>query len=129
MGDSPKVNEERLRRVLNAWKTLAADKAFGGMTVEQFEAVIAPSFATRQQLDELDNQRTHLINTRGDADELSLAKAAAAIAGMNADPGFGPNSSLIEACGYVRQSERKSGLHRGTGGGTTPPTGGTPPTP
>ena|SRR5438874_4492179 len=127
MGDSPKLNEEKLRRILNAWKTLAADKAFGGMTVEQFEAVLAPSFATRQQLDELDNQRTHLINTRGDADELSLAKAAAAVAGMNADPGFGPNSSLIEACGYVRQSERKSGLHRGGGGGDAPPTGGSPP--
>ena len=122
MGDSPKLNEEKLRRILNAWKTLAADKAFGGMTVEQFEAVLAPSFATRQQLDELDNQRTHLINTRGDADELSLAKAAAAVAGMNADPGFGPNSSLIEACGYVRQSERKSGLHRGSG--EAPSTGG-----
>ena len=126
MAGSPKDNEEKLRRILNAWKQLAADKAFGGMTVEQFEAVIGPSFTTRQQLDDLDNQRTHLINTRGDADEMSLAKAAAAVAGMNADPGFGPNSSLIEACGYVRQSERKSGLHRGTG---TPTTGGTPPTP
>jgi len=122
MGDSPKLNEEKLRRILNAWKTLAADKVFGGNTVEQFEAVLAPSFATRQQLDELDNQRTHLINARGDADEVSLAKAAAAVAGMNADPGFGPNSSLIEACGYVRQSERKSGLHRS--GGEAPSTGG-----
>ena len=128
MAGSPKDNEEKLRRILNAWKQLAADKAFGGMTVEQFEAVIGPSFTTRQQLDDLDNQRTHLINSRGDADDVSLAKAAAAIAGMNADPGFGPNSSLIEACGYVRQSERKSGLHRGTGSGT-PTTGGTPPTP
>ena len=125
MAGSPKDNEEKLSRILNAWKTLAADKVFGGMTVEQFEAVIAPSFTTRQQLDDLDNQRAHLINMRGDADELSLAKAAAAVAGMNADPGFGPNSSLIEACGYVRQSEKKSGLHRGTGGGK-PPTGGTP---
>ena len=128
MAGSPKDNEEKLRRILNAWKQLAADKAFGGMTVEQFEAVIGPSFTMRQQLDDLDNQRTHLVNSRGDADDVSLAKAAAAIAGMNADPGFGPNSSLIEACGYVRQSERKSGLHRGSGSGT-PPTGGTPPTP
>src|SRR5438874_13478149 len=91
-------------------------KRSGGMTVEQFEAVIQPSFDARKNLDDLDNQRTHLLNTRGDADEVSLAKAAAAVAGMNADPGFGPNSSLIEACGYVRQSERKSGLHRGGGG-------------
>ena len=128
MAGSPKDNEERLRRILNAWKQLAADKAFGGMTVEQFEAVIGPSFTTRQQLDDLDNQRTHLMNSRGDADDVSLAKAAAAVAGMNADPGFGPNSSLIEACGYVRQSERKSGLHRG--GSEAPSTGGgNPPTP
>src|SRR5438270_5405773 len=127
MAGSPKDNEEKLRRILNAWKTLAADKVFGGNTVEQFAAAIEPSFTTRQQLDDLDNQRTHLINSRGDADDVSLAKAAAAVAGMNADPGFGPNSSLIEACGYVRQSERKSGLHRGTGGGTAPPTGGKPP--
>jgi hypothetical protein len=34
MAGSPKDNEEKLRRILNAWKTLAADKAFGGMTVE-----------------------------------------------------------------------------------------------
>ena len=127
MAGSPKDNEEKLRRILNAWKTLAADKVFGGNTVEQFAAAIEPSFTTRQQLDDLDNQRTHLINSRGDADDVSLAKAAAAVAGMNADPGFGPNSSLIEACGYVRQSERKSGLHRGSG--SAPSGGGTPPTP
>jgi hypothetical protein len=123
MAGSPKDNEEKLRRILTAWKTLASDTSFGGMTVEQFEAAIAPSFTTRQQLDDLDNQRTHLINSRVDADEASLVKAAAAVAGMNADPGFGPNSSLIEACGYVRQSERKSGLTRkskGDGGGTPP---------
>jgi hypothetical protein len=124
MARSPKDNEEKLRRILNAWKKLASDKAFGGMTAEQFEAVIGPSFTTRQQLDDLDNQRTHLINSRNDADEVSLAKAAAAVAGMNADPAFGPNSSLIEACGYRRQSERRSGLTRKgkTGGPPTTPT-------
>ena len=77
MAGSPKDNEEKLSRILNAWKQLAADKAFGGMTVEQFAAVIGSSFTMRQQLDDLDNQRTHLINSRGDADDVSLAKAAA----------------------------------------------------
>jgi hypothetical protein len=112
MAGSPKDNEEKLNRVLNAWKTLASDKSFGGMTAEQFEAAIAPSFTSRQQLDALDDQRTHLINTRDDADDASLAKAAAAVAGVLADPAFGPNSSLYEAMGYTRQSERKSGLSR-----------------
>jgi len=43
MTKSPKDNEEKLDQILNAWKTLASDKTFGGMTVEQFEAAIAPS--------------------------------------------------------------------------------------
>ncbi len=127
MPDSPKINEEKINTIFNAWKTLAADKSFAGMTVEQFEAAIAPSFTTRQQLEDLDNHRTHLINTRADADEASLAKAAAVVAGVLADPSFGPNSSLYEAMGYRRKSERKSGLHRG--GRSGPTTGGTTPTP
>jgi hypothetical protein len=124
MGDSPKLNEEKLRRALNAWKTLAADNSFAGMTVEQYEAVIAPSFTARQRLEELDDQRTHLINSRNDADEVSLEKTAAVVAGVNADPAFGPNSSLIEAFGYTRKSERGSGLTRKGGkstGGAPPP--------
>jgi len=124
---SPKENEDRLRQVLNAWKTLAADNAFAGMTAEQCAAFFAPSFTIRQQLEELENQRTHLINSRNDADEASLIKVAAVVAGVLADPAFGPNSSLYEAMGYVRQSERKSGLHRDSG--EAPSGGGTTPTP
>ena len=126
MAGSPKDNEEKLNRILNAWKTLAADKSFAGMTAAQFETAIAPSFTTRQQIDDIENQRTHLINSRNDADDASLSKASAVVAGVQADPAFGPDSSLIEAMGYVRKSERKSGLHRSGNaqapGGTTPPT-------
>ena len=125
MPNSPKDNEEKLRQILNAWKTLASDKSFSGQTVEQFEAFIQPSFTARQDLDDLDDRRTHLLNTRADADEASLAKAAAIVAGVQADPAFGPDSSLFESMGYTRKSERKSGLTRK--GGSAPATGGTPP--
>lgn len=125
MADSPKDNEEKLRRTLNAWKSLASDKTFAAMTAEQFEAGINPSFTIRQQLEALDDQRTHLLNARADADAASLAKAAAVVAGVQADPAFGPDSSLIEAMGYVRKSERKSGLTRKRN--NAPSTGGTPP--
>jgi hypothetical protein len=124
MANSPKDNEEKLRQILNAWKTLASDKSFGGMTVEQFEAFIQPSFTARQDLEDLDDRRTHLLNTRADADEASLAKAAQIIAGVEADPGFGPDSSLIEAMGRVRKSERGSGLTRKS---SKAPTGSPPP--
>ena len=118
MADSPKDNEEKLDRILNAWKTLASDKSFGGMTVDQFEADIAPSKTVRTQLAENDDQRTHLLNTRADVDEVSLGKAAMVVAGVVGDPNFGPDSSLYEAMGYTRKSERKSGLTRK--GGTPP---------
>jgi hypothetical protein len=110
--------------ILNAWKTLAPDKTFGGMTVQQFEAFIKPSFDTRDQLEVLDDQRTHLLNARDDADEASLAKANAIIAGVAADPDFGDNSSLYEAMGRTRKSERASGLTKkgkNDSGGTPPP--------
>jgi hypothetical protein len=122
MGKSPKKNLELLDRILNAWKTLAHDVEFGDMTVDEFEAFIAPSKTTRAQAATLENQLVGIINAREAADESSLAKAALVIAGINGNPAFGPNSSLIEACGYVRKSERKSGLKRGGGAPpTTPP--------
>ena len=34
---SPKEIEEKYERMINAWRTLAPDKSFGGMTLAQFE--------------------------------------------------------------------------------------------
>lgn len=118
MGKSPKKNQEQLNRVLNAWKDLASNKQFAGMSVDQFEEFILPSKTTRAQVTALENQLTQAINARDAADEVSLAKVALVVAAIIGDPNFGPDSSLIEACGYVRKSERRSGLKRG--GGTPP---------
>jgi hypothetical protein len=125
MGDSPKENELRLHMILNAWKTLAPDEEFSGQTVVQFEAFIKPSFDTRQQLDALDDQRTNLLTARANADEASLAKANAVVAGVAAHPGFGDNSALWEAMGRTRKSERASGLTRKS----NKPEGSPPPAP
>jgi hypothetical protein len=109
---SPKDNEEKINRTLNAWKSEAADKSFGGMTVVQFETEIAPSFTARRNLADLDAQRDRESNARDDADEHSLSKCDLIVAGVVGDPNFGPDSSLYEAMGYTRKSERKSGLTR-----------------
>jgi len=85
--------------ILNAWQTLASDKTFGGMTVAQFEAAIAPPKTTRATVADLEDQMTHAKNSRDDADEVSLAKAALVVAGVVGDPAFGPDSSLYEAMG------------------------------
>lgn len=120
MGDSPKDNQSKIETVRNAWKTLAPDKSFGGMTYAQFEAATEPSFTTRQQLEENDDQRTQLLAGRAGADEVSLAKLSLVVNAVRGDPNFGDDSGLIEAMGYTRTSERKSGLTR-KGGPPKPP--------
>lgn len=122
MGDSPKDNEDRLRMILNALKTLAPDKQFAAMTATEFEAFIKPSFDIRQELEVLDDQRTNLLTRRETADDASLAKANQIIAGIAAHPEFGDDSALWEAVGRTRRSERASGLTRkGKTDGSPPP--------
>jgi hypothetical protein len=112
MGNSPKKTEDKLKMVLQAWKDEAADKTFGGMTLAQFEAEIAPSFTTRQNLADIDAQRDRETNARDDADVHSLEKVELVVNSVNGDPNFGPDSTLIERMGRTRKSERKTGLTR-----------------
>jgi hypothetical protein len=105
--------------MLNAWRTLAPEKSFGGMTLAQFEAAIAPSFDARRRIQELENQTADAKTDRNQSDEVSLKKSKQVVAGVLADPDFGPDSALYEAFGYTRDSEQKSGLTRK---GKKPPT-------
>jgi len=118
----PKEIEERIRGT-----TLAPTKSFFGMTLDQFKTAVQPSLAAREMIKDLENQLTHAINQRDAADAVSLEKMQGVVAGVKADPTEGPNSSLLEAFGYTRKSERKSGLSRKGGGDAGD--GGTKPTP
>jgi hypothetical protein len=112
MANSPKNNEIRMNRVLNAWKTLAADKSFGGMKLADFEAQVNKSLAPRRRLVEIEDEKTEQATLRDTEDEVTTDKIEVVVAGVIADPDFGSDSALYEAMGYVRKSERKSGLTR-----------------
>lgn len=112
MSDSPKHNEEKMMKVLNAWRTLAPGKSYGGVTVEQFETVVDNSLAPRQQLLTIKDEETSQITTRERNDDVTMAMIEKIVAGVVADPTEGSDSALYEAMGYVRKSERKSGLTR-----------------
>jgi len=123
----PKEIEDKIRKVTSGWESLAPTKSYFGMTLDQFKTAVQPSLAARERIKDLENQLTKAINERDAADEVSLAKIQGVVAGVNADPTEGPNSSLIEAFGYTRKSERKTGLSRKGGGDAGD--GGTKPTP
>ena len=110
MPSNPKSNEQKMNTMLNAWETLASAKSFGGMTLDQFKAVATPAQTARARIADLEAQMTQAINDRDGADVTFLAKAQLVINGVLADPTEGPDSSLYEAMGYTRKSERRSGL-------------------
>lgn len=108
----PKNIEERLERMTNAWRTLAPEKSFGGMTLAQFEAACAPSKATRAALDELQDRLKGALAERDAADDNTAARMQLVVNGVRADPTEGEDSPLYGAFGYTRKSEQKTGLTR-----------------
>jgi hypothetical protein len=112
MPTSPKTTEEKIEKMLNAWRTLAPEKTFAGMTLAQFEAVAEPSLAARRRIDELDQERAQAAAQRDHADEAFNARAQQVVAGVLADPTEGADSALYAGFGYARESDYKSGLHR-----------------
>lgn len=112
MAYSPKLNEEKLDKIYNAWKTLAPGKSFGGMTLAEFEVFVNDSMAERAALTQLEDQMKQVIAARDNCDNTGLAKALLVVAGVVADPSEGDNSALYEAMGYVRKANRASGLTR-----------------
>jgi hypothetical protein len=117
----PKDIEERLERMLNAWRTLAPEKTFGGMTLAQFEAACAPSTQSRADIDELQDRMTQAMARRDAADDNTANKIQLVVAGVLADPTEGPDSPLYEAFGYTRKSARKTGLTRKSKKGPSKP--------
>jgi hypothetical protein len=109
---SPKDRQEKMDRMINAWRTLAPDKMFGGMTLAQFEAAAAPSRASRQRVDQLEDQLRQELAARDHADNAFAEKAQLVVAGVLADPTEGADSALYQAFGYTRKSERRTGLTR-----------------
>ena len=114
MANSPKQNEEHLKTSVAVWRSLRPTKKFLGLTVDEFEAELKPSFDARDAVSGAKARLTGALNTRNEADEKGLALVDRFISAVKADATEGENSEVLEALGYVIPSKRKSGLHRKT---------------
>ncbi|HEY0429729.1 MAG TPA: hypothetical protein VGC76_18245 [Pyrinomonadaceae bacterium] len=112
MPNSPKLNEQKMMEVLHGWRTIAPEKTFGGMTLEQYEAQVNKSLAPRQKLVALEDEKIEQQALRDSEDLITLKKVELVVAGVIADETHGSDSALYESMGYVRKSDRKSGLTR-----------------
>ena len=101
-----------MEKMLNAWRTIAPQKSFGGMSLSQFQEAAEPSRDIRLRIEDYQNYITQAIAERERADDAFNVKAQLVVAGILADPTEGPDSALYEAFGYTRKSERRTGLTR-----------------
>lgn len=110
---SPKQSEKKITTVLSAWETLRPAKTFAGLTLAQFKTAVQASLDTRATITTLDHQLVAALDQRDDADKDPLASILLVVNAVKGDPAEGEDGELYEAMGYVRKSERRSGLSRG----------------
>jgi hypothetical protein len=110
---NPAAAYSRLDTFVTAWKKLRPSKAFAGMTPDQFETQkMTPCRQARATVVDLENQMKAALNRREDLDQAALEAMALVVNAVKGDPAEGENGDLYEAMGFVRKSERKSGLSR-----------------
>ncbi|MBS1792689.1 MAG: hypothetical protein JSS81_02475 [Acidobacteria bacterium] len=112
MANSPKDIEIIIERAINGLRDMARDKKFNGKGLAELEAQAEKSFAARRDISEASNMKTAGIARREAEDEKTLKIIDQIVAGIVGDDEFGDDSALYEAFGYVRRSQRKSGLTR-----------------
>lgn len=103
---------EKLNKLLGAWQDLGADKSFAGMTLAEFKTRVQPSLDARAAIADADSKMTDATTRRQMSDAETLRLMQLVVNAIKGDPTVGDDSALYEAAGYVRKSERKSGLSR-----------------
>lgn len=105
---------EKLASVLKAWEDLRPAKSFAGMTLAQFTAAIQPSIDARGTIGKLEDQMTAAMVEQDTADVQSNKQVLLVVNAVKGDVTEGEDGELYAAMGYVRKSERASGLTKKT---------------
>jgi hypothetical protein len=112
MAQSPKDITEASDAIKAGWKKYASAATFAGLTEAQYEAKIQASYDIRSQISEHQKAIDQLIADRELADVATNKTNQLVIKGIVGDVNYGDDSDLYGACGYIRASEKKSGLTR-----------------
>jgi len=108
----PKEAYDRITHTSSTWENLRPKKSFAGLSLEKFNALVAPSISTRATIARLESELIAAQSQRDTADLVSLDALQHVVNSVKGDPDEGENGDFYEALGYVRKSERKTGLHR-----------------
>jgi hypothetical protein len=99
--------------VTEAWSSICPTKSFFGMTLDQYKESVKPCYDLRVEIAETRKRLKSLTAKCRDADAVALKLTKNIVHAVKADPTEGEDSPLYGAMGYVRASDRSSGLTRG----------------
>jgi len=122
-----KVNRKsinkRADKMDDAWKNGAKDAVFMGHTQTDLNNAITSIRTKEQQRDELRAQ-ADLLDDAIEIEYVGLDEMMVEVAdGVRGNEDYGNDSPLYGAMGFIRKSERKSGLTRGNKTDDNPPNG------
>jgi len=106
----PKI--AKINLIMNAWEQVAPGATFGGKSLQQFKTAMAPALESQARvaalLAELEGERQKFqINS-----DICYRIATQMASSVKGDGEYGDDCPLYSAMGYVRRSNRKSGLKR-----------------
>jgi hypothetical protein len=107
---------DRIELYRAAWRELAPETSFAGMTLEQFEGAVSTVSTLQSEITVIGTQLDAKKAEKSIAERATNELLELVVNSVRGTPGFGADCALYRAFGYVRKSERKSGLTRkGTG--------------
>jgi hypothetical protein len=97
-----------------AWREIAPEASFAGMTLAEFETKTAPFAQSTARLLALDVQYAAELKARDETEAAAKETMRIVANSVRGDPAHGEDSRLYRAMGFVPLSERQSGLTRKT---------------
>jgi len=82
------------------------------MTLDQFKTKVQPALDIRLAIQGLEQQLQAMVGQRCNIDKEALSLVNLVVHAVKGDPEEGDDGMLYEAMGYIRKSNRRSGLHR-----------------
>jgi len=102
----------RIKVIRAAWRDIAPDAKFAGMTLAEFEAATEPPLKLRADMIDQHAKLKGMKASQADVDQAASDLSDLVVNSVRGTPEYGQDSPLYSAFGYVRKSDRKSGLTR-----------------
>ena len=110
MGKTPKDAREKFEKTVQGWSVAKPDKVYGGISLAEYMEDVQASYDIREDIAKLEELLRMKKDQRDEIDKKNLEKTERLIEIIIGEEGR--DSHIYQAIGYVRKSERKTGLTR-----------------